>query len=128
MDTRLLISLAFGGVVLAAGCAPPTARASLTALQARASFDLACPQPWLRLVHFDGRAKGVTGCGRQLSYVEACELLDGELVCTWEADGPVNAITAAAPQIDSAAPTTGAAGATSMPDGNRPIDPLRDRY
>ena len=127
MDTRPFFHLALGSALLVAtGCTPVTVRAPLGALQARAAFDLACPQSWLRLVHFDGRAKGVSGCGRQLSYVEACELLDGQLLCTWEADGPVNAITAPAPPIaPTAAAPPSAVDAKSEP---RPLDPLGDRY
>src|SRR5262245_50827737 len=72
-------------VVLSA-CMPPAPPATLGQLQARASFDLGCPYPELRLFHFDDRAKGVSGCGRRLTYVEVCDERRG--ACTWMLDTP----------------------------------------
>lgn len=132
MDTSNSLSvLVLGLLMSSAACMPPAVRATLPELQTRAAFDLACPQNWLRLHHFGARAKGVSGCGRQLSYVEACELFDGERICSWEADGPVNAITAPAPEAagiptaPSLPPSPGATP-TSQPAGV--FDPLGDRY
>jgi hypothetical protein len=125
MVSRTIFTLSLAGALVAASCTPPTVRAPLPTLQARAAFDLACPQLWLRLVNFDDRSKGVTGCGRQLSYVESCELLDGQMVCTWEADGPVNAITAPSPQLPTAVPPANAPASRPEPAN---LDPLGDRY
>jgi hypothetical protein len=63
---------ALAGAV-ATGCAADLKRANLRELQMRAAFDLGCPPASLGLYPFDERSKGVSGCGRRLSYVEVCD-------------------------------------------------------
>ena len=67
---------------------PPTVGGGLTELQARSAFDLGCGQEQLRLYNFDDRTKGVSGCGRRLTYVRSCEINNGVNSCTWMLDTP----------------------------------------
>ena len=91
-------------VMAAAACGGvEVRRANLQELQARAAFDLGCAPASLGLYPFDERSKGVTGCGRRLTYVEVCDAALGS--CIWRADG--------APSTD--------VSAVRPPD--RPVDP-----
>ena len=98
-------------LVLLLGCPAGRAeRATLPQLQLRSSFDLACPYTQLSLVHFDRRSKGVSGCGRQISYVEDCQQIDGRLSCTWLMDSLPRAQGPAPPNLSPIpAPTVPAA-------------------
>jgi hypothetical protein len=106
------------GAVLAAlslasiSCAPPApARAPLNELAARASFDLDCASPWLRLTDIGERVKGVDGCGKRATYVELCQL--GDATCAWwnntvagsSSFGPPPGAAARAPEAPPTAPT-----------------------
>lgn len=73
-------------LLMLGACVPMARRADLSRLQARASFDLGCPYEQVQLYHFDERAKGVSGCGRRLTYVEHCDRVRGD--CTWMLDTP----------------------------------------
>src|SRR5437016_3788895 len=90
------------GWALLAGCAADLTRANLRELQLRAAFDLACPPASLGLYPFDERSKGVTGCGRRLSYVEVCDHAIGS--CTWMIDGFLPAAVAAEKPPSAAPP------------------------
>jgi len=57
----------------------------------RAVFDLGCAAQGLMLYQIDGRTKVVTGCGRRLVYVVACEPQLGRGGCTWLIDSPSSA-------------------------------------
>ena len=57
-----MVSLVFVG-----GCATS---ANLGQLRTRAAFDLQCDQAQLQLVDIDDRTEGVSGCGRQATYVK----------------------------------------------------------
>ncbi|MCC6521434.1 MAG: hypothetical protein IT373_02115 [Polyangiaceae bacterium] len=113
------------------GCVPP-APASLAQLQVRSSLDLACPANLLQLFNIGARTKAVTGCGRQLVYVETCH---GERECAWVLDSPgafgaaavaraeptsapplaPPPLTAAPPAATIWAPSTAAAAASTAP-------------
>ena len=84
--------VALGVTLVVSGCAADLKRANLRELQMRAAFDLACPPASLGLYPFDERSKGVTGCGRRLSYVEVCDHTVGS--CTWMIDGALAAAAA----------------------------------
>jgi hypothetical protein len=130
---------------------PHTVGGGLAELQARSSFDLGCGQEQLRLYNFDERTKGVSGCGRRLTYVRSCELNNGVSSCTWMLDTPTSAQQAwpaqASPSVDPAAaadpfagrgaihvrdprpsfsPTTGSSNAHELPCRDRSCARFRD--
>jgi hypothetical protein len=74
-------SLLLLGLVTLSACG-----ASLEQLQARAAFDLNCPQDKLQVTEIDDRTRGVRGCGQQVTYVESCQAIGGygqKMGCTW---------------------------------------------
>lgn len=79
----VLLALASG----LASCAAPV-RATVPELVTRAAFDLGCPPTLVQIYQLDRRARGVFGCGRRLAYVEKCEPVGGQTVCSWELDSP----------------------------------------
>lgn len=84
--------------------------ASLQQLQHRATYDLGCPAQQLALQHIDERTKAVIGCGRAFVYLQRCEPIGDDTICSWEIDGgsPMMAGGTSAPS-----PTT----STSTDDG-----------
>ncbi|MBI2375726.1 MAG: hypothetical protein HYV07_17150 [Deltaproteobacteria bacterium] len=73
---RLALILTFG---LVSACG-----ATKEQLVRRAAFDLNCPEPQIDIQELDGRTRGVRGCGRQATYVEQCEVVQGSRSnCTW---------------------------------------------
>ncbi|MBI4955648.1 MAG: hypothetical protein HY908_26755 [Myxococcales bacterium] len=105
----------------ACGCAPVVARATLRQLQARAGFDLGCPQGWMAMVPIDERAKGVMGCGRRAFYLESCEPSLG--VCSWTLDGPIEALAPA--YVAPPGPAVGPPG--GVPTVRSGYDPFGER-
>jgi hypothetical protein len=91
-------ALALGALlVTAGGCvttSKPIVRASLVQLEARSAFDLGCSYRELSLYHFDDRTKGVTGCGRRLTYVEDCRDLGTAVSCSWVLNSPPGGVDA----------------------------------
>src|SRR5687768_7044664 len=60
--------------------------ASLEQLRARVAFDFHCPGAQVSIVPIDERTRGVSGCGRQATYIENCAMTDvygGKHNCTW---------------------------------------------
>lgn len=59
--------------------------ASESKLRTRAAFDLNCNKDNIRIVRLDGRTRGVSGCGQQVTYVESCDQVGNTLInkCTW---------------------------------------------
>jgi len=86
---RAAVSTAIWCAVSVFSCAtaPP---ATLQQLHYRAAFDLGCTPESLAVYNIDGRTKGVYGCGRRLAYVERCESVHGEPICTWMLDSPAS--------------------------------------
>ena len=62
--------------------------ASVDQLMSRATFDFDCPRPELQIHELGDMARGVTGCGRRLTYVEVCENRVDGMHCTWVINGP----------------------------------------
>ncbi|MBI4820654.1 MAG: hypothetical protein HY791_30600 [Deltaproteobacteria bacterium] len=70
--------------VIAAGVLTGACGATREQLVKRASFDLNCPAEQLEVHELDGRTNGIRGCGRQATYVEQCEVVQGSRGnCTW---------------------------------------------
>ncbi|MEM1033543.1 MAG: hypothetical protein AAGN82_24625, partial [Myxococcota bacterium] len=57
--------------------------ASPEQLLSRATFDLECPAPEVRVRDLGDRQRGVEGCGRRLAYVEVCEQRPDGSHCAW---------------------------------------------
>jgi hypothetical protein len=85
---RALLLPASVAAACSLSCAATAPGATIAQLQYRAVFDLGCPANMLVIYPVDGRAKAVTGCGRRLVYVESCQDIRGELVCTWIMNSP----------------------------------------
>lgn len=79
----LLVAGALCGL---AACTPKGA--SVDQLMSRATFDFDCPRPELQIHELGDMARGVTGCGRRLTYVEVCENRVDGMHCTWVINGP----------------------------------------
>lgn len=62
--------------------------ASQEQLVSRATFDLECPKPQVRVLDLGKRVRGVEGCNRRLSYVEVCEVRPDGTHCTWVINAP----------------------------------------
>jgi hypothetical protein len=81
--TLVVASLVLAG----AGCAPryPRPVSPRDALLKHASFDLQCPRDDLAVTKLDSRARGVQGCGRQATYIYACDgpQRNPYTKCTW---------------------------------------------
>lgn len=73
--------------ILVTGCGAATA----DQLARRAAFDMKCERAKLQYVVLDDRTIGVTGCGKQATYVEACRA-EPVRQCTWimNNDSPVD--------------------------------------
>jgi hypothetical protein len=77
--------------------------ATYVQLHQRASFDLRCNQ--LALRHLDERTKVVSGCGKEMVYVEECQRIRGTDRCTWRLESapiatePVAATRPAPPPV-----------------------------
>ena len=80
---RALFAAAAVGLM---ACAPKGA--SVDQLMSRATFDFDCPRPELQIHELGDMARGVTGCGRRLTYVEVCENRVDGMHCTWVINGP----------------------------------------
>jgi hypothetical protein len=98
------VACALGGLLLllaALGCGVPLKRATMQQLEARASFDMACPSAWMVMYYIDERTKGIAGCGQRITYEERCDELVGK--CSWEIDArspqPVVTVPPAAPTV-----------------------------
>jgi hypothetical protein len=122
---KMVRAVVVGLAVTAASCMPSTNRASLQQLQMRAAFDMACRTELMRTYHVDERTTGVEGCGRRLTYIESCEIIDGINRCTWVLDAPRSfpwALPGSSPATIGTAPQT----VPSMRPPE-PHDPLHDR-
>src|SRR5260221_13934136 len=69
--------------LLVSACTP-----SEEQLRTRAAFDMQCPAEQLQVVSLDQQIRGVTGCGRQRTYVAVCNGQPGNMMttCNWVAD------------------------------------------
>jgi hypothetical protein len=86
VDVRVEVG-AFVIVTAASGCAETlySGEATHTQLVDRASFDLDCPRSEIKTVTLDDRTRGVSGCGKQMTYVESCDRdnFGNKENCTW---------------------------------------------
>jgi hypothetical protein len=67
---ELVLSALLVGLAVS-GCATTEKRGDL--LRKRAAFDLHCTRDELSVTRLDERTRGVTGCGRQATYLYTCE-------------------------------------------------------
>jgi len=77
--------------------------ADVNTLRERAAFDLGCPESQLQLHQIDDRTSGVSGCGRQATYILMCdnnlyERSDDQTGCTWLVNAGGDQPNAPAPQ------------------------------
>jgi hypothetical protein len=120
-----LVALA---VVSQIGCMPPEpARAPANELYARASLDLDCPMPWLRVIDVDERVKGVDGCGRRAVYVELCQ--EATASCVWWNDtGPSFVVAQTSmPAVETPPPRAPSPSPSAPPASGQPEPPTRWR-
>ena len=89
------------------GCSPAVTRATMAQLQQRAMLDAACPPQALGAYPLDGRTRVVTGCGLRLVYVESCESLGNEVICSWLLDSARSAAPGALPWVTGPAAPVG---------------------
>jgi hypothetical protein len=82
--------------------------ATLVDLVARAKFDLQCPEADLQFTTIDDHTHGVSGCGKQATYLRVCATTGwGEMNCRWTLDAATKAATsapAAPPQASATKP------------------------
>jgi hypothetical protein len=76
---------AVGGVALLVGTLLACGGATQDQLKTRAAFDLNCSEAEVHVTQLDSKTRGVSGCGRRATYIEACDGPAGAIsrTCTW---------------------------------------------
>jgi hypothetical protein len=75
----------------ASGCFIGGARPTVEQLRRRASFDLDCEMSKLRYALIDEEIRGVSGCGRRVTYIVACDgpRENASTSCSWVVNGAI---------------------------------------